>query len=177
MASVAGFFLRLTFRHFLRVVPEGIELAGNRLHRGECGIRVALLGDQLASDFGGTQTGIQTRRAKLGVGLALAIHEGFDIGEQLGQMVFYALPTTGRKGIKTREAAGQFMGTFADRHAAPAKVAFRAPLPTWPQLFDRTCHKEPASATFEGLSCFHEQGLEGIGSFHIETSSMQLAGV
>jgi hypothetical protein len=155
--------LRLTFRHFPWVVPQGTEFAGDGLHSGECIIRVAFLGDQLASDFRGAQASIEAPRAKLGVSLALAINQGLDIGEQGGPMVFHALPATGRKGIQTGEAAFQLMGAFADRHAAPAEVAFRTPLAPWPQFLDRPGHKEPASAAFEGLSRFYEQGLMGIG--------------
>ena len=39
-----------------------------------------MLGEELAPDFRGTEPGVQTRRAKLGVCLALAIDEGLDIG-------------------------------------------------------------------------------------------------
>ena len=162
----------LTFRDFLRVVPQGIEFAGDRLHHGECLIRVAFLGDELAADFRRAQTSIQARRTKLWVGLALAIDDGGDIGEQARQMVFRPLASTGRKGIKASKTALQFMQAFAECPTVPTQFAFRLPLAAWSQFFDRSCHEEPARATLQGLGRVNEQCLERIGQLHTGTSSM-----
>src|SRR5215510_8835956 len=132
MASVSGIFLRLTLGYLLRVVAEGVEFRREGLHGGQGVICVALLGDELASDFGGAQPSIQPGRPKPRVSLTLAINKGFDIGEQVGQVVFHALSPTGRAGIKTLETAFQLMGAFADSHPAPAEVAFCTPLSAWP---------------------------------------------
>jgi hypothetical protein len=164
--------LWLTFRDFLWVVPEGIEFAGDRLHRGECLSRVAFLGDELAADFRRAQTGIQARRTKLGVGLALAIDNSGEIGEQARQVVFRTLAPTGRKGIKAPKTALQFMQAFAEGPTVPTQFAFRLPLAAWSQFFDRSCHEKPASAPLQGLGRVNEQGLERIGQLHPDTSSM-----
>ncbi len=74
-----GFFLRLTFGDFLGKVAQVVELGRDRLHGGQLLMRVALPDDELAPDFSGTQPGVQTCRAKLGVYLALAIDDGSDI--------------------------------------------------------------------------------------------------
>ena len=167
----------LTFRNFLRVVPQGIEFAGDRLHRGECLIRVAFLGDELAADFRRAQTRIQARRTKLWVGLALAIDDGGEIGEQVWQVVFRPLAPTGCKGIKAPKTAVQFMQAFAECPPVPPQFAFRLPLAAWSQFFDRACHEESASAPLQGLGRVHEQCLERIGPLHTGTSSMRLSGV
>jgi hypothetical protein len=53
----------------------------------------------LAADFRRAQTSAQARRTKLWVGLALAIDDGGDIGEQTRQVMFRTLAPTGRKGM------------------------------------------------------------------------------
>ena len=68
------------FGDLLGKVAQVVELGGDRLHGGQLLRRVAMLSDELTPDFSGTQPGVQTRRAKLGVCLALAIDEGLDIG-------------------------------------------------------------------------------------------------
>ena len=67
------------FGDLLGKVAQVVELGGDRLHGGQLRWRVALVGDELAPDFRSTQPGVQTRRAKLGVCLALAIDDGSDI--------------------------------------------------------------------------------------------------
>jgi hypothetical protein len=81
-----------------------MQFTGARLDGGECVIRVALLGEQLASDFRRAQPGGQTRGATRGIRLALAINKSLDSGEERGQMVFRTFPPTSRKGIQPREA-------------------------------------------------------------------------
>jgi hypothetical protein len=171
MASVAGIFLGLTFRDFLGKVAEGIELCGDRLHRGQCCLRVPFQGDELASDFGGTHTGIKTCRAKLRISLTLTVDEGFDIGEQVRQVVFRALAPTGCEGIKTPKPACYFMHAFAECPTVPAEFAFCTPLAAWSQFFDRPCHEDPASAALQGPGRINEQCLERISQLHTGTSS------
>jgi len=130
------------------------------------------LGDELAADFRRAQPGIQARRTKLWVGLALAIDDGGDIGEQARQVVFRTLAPTGRKGIKAPKTALQFMQAFAERPTVPTQFAFCLPLAAWSQFFDRSCREEPARATLQGLGRVHEQCLERIGQLHTGTSSM-----
>src|SRR5262249_32062407 len=132
----------------------------------------AFLHDKLTADFGGAQPGIQPRRAKLRVGLTLAIDEGLDIGEEGGQMIFCALATTGRKGIETPKPALQLMEAFADRHPAPAKFSFGARLPAEAHFLDCTRHKEPAGTAFQRPGCLNKEGLERVSQFHVGTSSM-----
>jgi hypothetical protein len=84
----------------------------------------------LAPDFRSTQPGIETRRAQLGVGLALAINESADSPKQGGEMVFGALSPAGREGIETPEATFQLMRAFADGAPVLAQVAFGAALAT-----------------------------------------------
>ena len=134
MASVSGIFLWLTLGHLLGIVPEGIEFGRQGLYRGERGIRVTFLGDELASDFRGTQTGIEPGRAKLRVRLTLAIDDGFHIGQQGGQAGFHGLPTPGGEGIQTRETTVQLMGALTNGDPAPAEPRSRAAVRLAPVL-------------------------------------------
>src|SRR5262249_39126488 len=136
----------------------------------------AFLRDELTSDFGGTESGIESRRAKLRVGLTLAIDDGFEISEEGGQVIFGALAPTGRKGIETPAPALQLMAAFADSHTAPAEFTFCAPLSAYAQFCDGTRHKEPAGTAFQRPGCVNKENLERVGQFHVETSSMGLSG-
>jgi hypothetical protein len=150
-----------------------VELGGERLHGGQLRWRVALGGDALAPDFRGTQAGVPTRRATLGVCLALAIDAGLESQQQMREMVFGAVATSGRKGIETRAAALSLMRACAEGTPVPTQCAFRATLAAWSQFFDRPRHKESAGAPFEGLGGLHEQGCERVGELHTDTSSMR----
>jgi hypothetical protein len=168
--------LRLTFGDLLGIVPEGVEFGRQRLHRGERVISVTVLGNELASDFCGTQTRIEPCRAKLRIRLTLAIDDGFHIAQQGGQVGFHRLTTTGSKSIQTRETTVQLMGTLTDGHPTPAERTFCVPLAAWAQFFHGTGHKEPTGAAIEGSSCVHEECLKGISKLHIGISSHGLSG-
>jgi hypothetical protein len=123
--------LRLTFGDLLGRVPKGIACGRQGLHRGERVISVTVLGDALASDCCGTQTGREPCRAQLRIRLALAIDNGFHIAQQGGQGGFHGLTPTGGKGLQARETTVQLMGAFTDGHPAPAECTFRTSLATW----------------------------------------------
>jgi predicted ATPase len=115
--------LGATLRHRLRIVAQCVEFGANRCRGGQLGIGVAFLRDQLPAHFSGTQARIQAGRAELRVGLALAIDNRLDIGQEGRQMVLGPFPPTQRKGIDALDATVQFAHAFADGHAAPAQFA------------------------------------------------------
>jgi len=131
-----------------------------------------LLGDELAADLGGAQPGRQTCRTKRRIRLTLTLDERFEIDQQVGQMVFRPLPTTGREGVQTGETTGELMQAFAKRPTIPAEFAFRTPLAAETSLFDGPCHEDPAGTAFQSLGRVNEQCLESIGSFHEGPSSL-----
>src|ERR1051326_8664112 len=102
--------------------------------------------DQLATDFCGGQTRVEPGTAKLGIGLALPIHESGDILQQVGQMLFTAFPASKLEGIHTHQSALQFMLAFPDRSTIPAQLLFGSTLPSFSQGADRPCHKKTTSA-------------------------------
>jgi hypothetical protein len=118
------------------------------------------LGDELAAHFGGASTCIQALGAELGIGLALAIHEGADVIESMGEVDFSPLAPPSGKGIETEEATGEFMGAFAHGDTVPAQVTFGKALATWAECLDCARQKEPARAAFERLGRFAKQGFE-----------------
>ena len=107
-----------------------MEFGRQGLHRGERVICITVLGDELASDFCGTQTGIEPCRAKLRISLTLTIDNGFHITQQGGQVGFHGLAPTGGKGIQARETTFHLMGALTDGHPAPAEFTFRTSLST-----------------------------------------------
>ena len=123
-----GFFLWLTFGHLLRIVTKAVELGGDRVHSGQGGISVALVGDELSAYFRCAQTGRETVGTERWVGVTLAIDKRFDIGQQVGEMRFHRFATACRKGIETGEPALQLVEPFAKGHTAPSEFPFRPPL-------------------------------------------------
>ena len=107
-----------------------MEFGRQGLHRGERGIRITVLGDELASDFCGTQTGREPCRAKLRISLTLTIDNGLHITQPGGQGGFHGLAPTGGKGIQARETTCHLMGALTDGHPAPAEFPFRTALST-----------------------------------------------
>jgi hypothetical protein len=164
--------LRLTLGYLLRVIAKSVEFCCNGLHGGQGLIGVALVRDELATDFRGAQARIEPVCAELGVRLALAIDNGLEIGQQMGQVIFRALAATEGEGIEAGEPTCQLAHAFADGHAAPRKLTFRAPLATRAQLFDGTGHKQPTSTALEGLGRIDKQRLEGVCELHGITSTV-----
>ena len=155
----------LTLGDFLRVVAQRIQFGADGFRGRQGGVRVAFLGDQLAPHLGRCQAGIQAGGAELGVGLALAIDDGLDIRQEVGEMLFGALPPTQGKGIDTDHAAVEFAHTFANGHPPPPQFARGALLPTRPQFFDGAGHKQATGAALERLGGLDQQGLERVGQF------------
>src|SRR5262249_48015341 len=170
------FFLRLTCGHLLGRVPEGIEFGRQRLHRGERVSSVTVLGDALASDFCGAQTGREPCRAQLRLRLTLASDEGLQLVQQGRPVGFHRLTATGSKGIQTCATTCQLRQALTDSHSAPAERTFRVSLSAWSQFLHGTGQKEPTGAALERASCFHEECLKGIGKLHMDTSSKGLSG-
>ena len=160
MASVSGTFLGLDFGHFLGKVAQVGQFGADGLHGRKVGIRIAFLDNQLPSDFGRAEPGIQAVGAKLGIGLTLAIDNALDIGEEVGQMDFDPLAATGGKSVLNRDAAFEFACALANCDAAPPQFTFRPPLTTRSEFFDRASHKDTAGTAFEGLGCVDEECFE-----------------
>ena len=139
---------------------------------GSSGIRVALLRDQLPANFGGGEPRIQPLRAKLGVGLALSIHNGPDIGEQGGQVIFSRLASAEPDGIQTGEPMRQFLHPLANRRTVPAQRLFGPREATVPQCLDRLGHKAAPCRPFQRPRRLDQDGLERVGQFHGSCSSL-----
>jgi hypothetical protein len=86
--------LGLTLGDFLWIVAQFIQFGTDGLGGRQYGIRVAFLGDQLAPHLGRCQSSIQAVGAELWISLALAIDDGLDIRQEVGEMYFRALPPT-----------------------------------------------------------------------------------
>ena len=67
--------MRACLGDLLGEVAQGVELGTDGLGSGKLSVSVAVLGDELAPDFGGTEAGVEAIGAELGIGLALAIND------------------------------------------------------------------------------------------------------
>jgi hypothetical protein len=134
------------------VVAQLVKLAPDSLFHGQLLIGVAFVQDQLFPNRGGGQARVQPLRLERWVGLALAIDEGLDVGEQLRKVFFSALASAQAEGIKAADARRQFVHPFADGHPIPAQFAFGSPLPIRAEATDRSCHEETPIRTAQRVS-------------------------
>ena len=78
----------LSLGDFLGEVAQPVQLGADGLGGRQLSISVAFLGHALAPDLGSPQAGVEAGRVELGISLALAIDNGGNIGEEVGQMDF-----------------------------------------------------------------------------------------
>ena len=97
--------MRPAFLHLAQVVAQLIEFYTNRFFRGQAGLGVAFLDDELLAYLGGTQPRIQPCGLKGRIRLALSLYQGLDIFQQMGQVHFSGFAAPGPKGILTTNAA------------------------------------------------------------------------
>jgi hypothetical protein len=127
--------LGLTLGDFLWIGAELIQCGTDSVGGRPYGIWRAFLGKQLPPHLGGCQSGIQAMGAELWVGLAL--DDGLDSRQEVGEMRFRTLPPTQGKGIDTAHASGECTHACAHGHPAPPQFARGTLLPTRPQFFHR----------------------------------------
>ena len=105
MASVSGiFFFRPALLHRAQLIPEIVEFDADRVLTGQLLVGVALVLDELGTHLGSTQTGVEPRGGKRGVGLALGLNQGLDILQKIRQVVLSRFATTGGEVILYRLA-------------------------------------------------------------------------
>jgi len=85
MASVSGTFLGFDVGDFGRVIAEIVQFGRDGALGRQFGVRIAVRRAQLPPDFRSGQARIQAVVAKLGVGLALPLHNDADILQQMGR--------------------------------------------------------------------------------------------
>lgn len=96
-----------------------IESSPNRFGTRQGFTAVTVLANQLTTDFGGTEAGIQTSRGERWVGLALTVHNRLNVDQQVGQTVFDSLPSAQLKGIDTDDVLFDFALAFANQVTVP----------------------------------------------------------
>src|SRR4029450_9807811 len=138
MASVSGSFLGLTLGHFLREIAQIIQFSADSFGRWQYGIRVAFVGDQLTPHLGRCQARIEAVGAELGVGLALAIDDGLDIRQEVGQMCF-----------RPRRAKASTQLTPLSSSCRPLRMVIR---PYRSSRAARCCPPGPSSLTVRAIN-------------------------
>src|SRR5450432_170987 len=104
--------------------------------------------DQLATNFCCGHSSIQPSTPKLRICLALSIHDGSDIFQQIRQMLFTALSASFPESIDTNYPAFEFMFPFSDAPTIPTELLFCSPLPSFAQCSYCPCHKKATGAPF-----------------------------
>jgi hypothetical protein len=125
-----------------------------------------LLLNQLLANDGGTEAGIQALRPEARVGLALTVHDGFDVRQQVRQPLFCPQSPSLGKGIETNDAALQFVHPFADRDSVPAQFVLRTPLTAPAQELHGSSHKEAAVTAVERGRRLEQVALDGFRKLH-----------
>ena len=67
------------------MIAQRVEFGSNRFGLWQLGVNIAFLDDELTAHFCCGQPGIKPVVAKLRVGLALPIHDFFDVCKQMGR--------------------------------------------------------------------------------------------
>jgi hypothetical protein len=146
-------------RHLLQGVAQRVQLDATGLRRGQLGVCVAFLGDQLAAHFRRAPPCVQATAAELRVRLALAIHDGPDILEQVRQGHLDRLAPPQPDGLDTADAAAPFMQPLADRPPIPPQLALCAALAAGSQFAHRARHEAPTCTPTPLLRRLNAQGL------------------
>ena len=146
-----GVGLRDSFwgRHLATLVrrkPSRLSLVLMVCWVGNSLVGVALGGDQLASDLGGTDPGEEPVGLELGVGLALAIGDGPDVIEESGQVLLGGLAAAAVEGIDAGHAGAEFVHPLADGLPAPAEMCLGPALSAPSHGLDGLGHEEPLLA-------------------------------
>ena len=149
------------------MVAQKVEFVTEGFRLGQFAVRVALLHDQLPPHFGRRQAGIQTVIAKLRIGLALPIHDGTKVVEEVRQMRFGGFSPALREGIGAGDTTAQFVCSFADGRSVPAEFALGEALSTLAEFLDGARHEQTSVASFERIGGVYKQGLETGGEFHM----------
>ena len=148
------------------MVAQTVEPLSYPLLTGKLCIGVAFLHDELTPNLPGGQAGIEPPVSQLWVGLALPIHDGSDVSEQVGQAGFGRFASAQMERITAGDPASQFVGSLADGFAFPAELALGEALSTFSQFLHGSGHEQTPGAAFERFGGFDKQVLETIGQFH-----------
>ena len=156
------------------MVAQQVELAIDRLPSGQLGVGVALRGDQLTTDLGGTDAGKKPLGLELGIGLALAIDEALDVIEESRQMLLGGLAAAGGEGIEAGHSGAEFVHRLADGFAVPAEMGLGPDLSTPSHRMNGPGHEEPTLAPLEGLGRVDQDGDHlGVGSHGWRSKSLR----
>jgi hypothetical protein len=150
--------LGATLGHLGEPEAQPVHLRVDGLLGGQLLVGVALDGDQLAADLGGTDPGEQAIGLELGVGLAVAVGDRPDVIEESGQVLLGGLATAAVEGIDAGHAGAEFVRPLADRLPAPAEIHLGPTLPTPTHGLDRLGHEDSLLAALEGLGGIDEDG-------------------
>src|SRR6516162_1945357 len=110
------------------MIPQLVQLVVDGADRRHLAGRVPLLLNQLLADGGSTEPGIEALRLEPRVGLALAVHDGSDVIQQVRQPLFGPQSASEREGVEANDAALQLMQPLADGVPVPAQLTLGTPL-------------------------------------------------
>lgn len=81
-----------------------MQFAADGFLGGELVVGVAFLGNELFADGLGREPGVEPLGSEGRIGLALGVHQGADVGQEVGQVLLAALTTAAGEGIQTDDA-------------------------------------------------------------------------
>jgi len=154
-----------------RVIAEVTELGRDGTLGRKVGIGIAFLRNQLPTNLGCGQAGIQAISAKVRVGLALCIDQSFDVSQQVRQVVFGTFATAQREGVHTLDAAFEFLERFAQGLPIPVQFTLGLRLATTTEFVNSTSHKSPAFVSFKRLGGLDQPDASALSEFEHTTSS------
>ena len=148
------------------MIAQRVEFGSNRFGLWQLGVNIAFLDDELTAHFCCGQPGIKPVVAKLRVGLALPIHDFFDVCKQMGQAVFGKSASAQGKGVLAGNPGCQFVISFADGFSVPSQFALGHSLSACTEFNNDAGHEHTPRAAFERFGGLNKQRFETLGEFH-----------
>jgi hypothetical protein len=104
-----------------QAIAEAVQDIGQGPGRWDRPIGSGRVGDQLLVNGCGRDSGIAEWGVELRVGLRVRFHQGVDLLQQFGVVIFGLVSSAGAKVVETTHAGAKFAQTGGDGVATPAK--------------------------------------------------------
>jgi hypothetical protein len=158
VVRLAHFLQRLGLLHGPQFEAQPIENFPDRVGVRQLVVGPALLLDQRLPDRRGGQAGVEKRRLKLRILLALRFRQRLNIGLQFGPFHFRLLVATRREVIATHDARPQLIQSQFDRVPSPTKDPFSTPRAPCEIIPRNLCLKGPSLRTGQFMRGILDRG-------------------
>jgi hypothetical protein len=105
--------------------------------------RVTFLGDELTTQFLGSQSRVESSIAKLRIGLAELASDVANVVQEFGEFLLGGESSAIGERIVARDAGSEFVQTFANGDPTPSELSLSESLTAGSERLDGASEKEP----------------------------------